>query len=439
MGNSWLLAGATAGHARPGRRPAGLLARARRCSSGPTRSARGTGGSATGYSDPVAAVTGADVVVTDTWVSMGKEDEEAAREAVFAPYSLTAELLGHAEARRHRAALPAGLPRQGDRRRGHRRAAERGLGRGGEPAARPEGGPGLPDGAGADDRVRAAPGDQERPAPADRRAGHPPRGALAGRAGRRCWPSRASASPRPPSRATCSSSTRSRSAPPPARWSTPSPPRAATDDPRRRGRPPPAQARLARLCAELLVSAEASANLVVLRTPPGAAQYLASAFDKAELPDVLGTIAGDDTVLVIGRDPAGGDDLARRFLSLADHPTPNRPRERNTHEQGPHHPAEGRARRHRVLRRPRHLRRGRLDARQGRDPVHLHRRHRAVRRAGHLRRTRPGPWSTAPRSPARSTAGPRWSRRGWPRSRAAPSTSAPAAARTSTPPRSAGR
>ena len=74
--------------------------------------------------------------------------------------------------------------------------------------------------------------------------------------------------------------------------------------------------RLARLCNELLVSAEATANLVVLRTPPGAAQFLASAFDKSALPDVLGTIAGDDTVLVIGRDP-----LARRFLALADdHP-----------------------------------------------------------------------------------------------------------------------
>ncbi|WP_139978824.1 arginine repressor [Nocardioides litoris] len=75
--------------------------------------------------------------------------------------------------------------------------------------------------------------------------------------------------------------------------------------------------RLARLCGELLVSAEASANLVVLRTPPGAAQYLASGFDKSELPDVLGTIAGDDTVLVIGRDPAGGAALADRFLALA--------------------------------------------------------------------------------------------------------------------------
>jgi transcriptional regulator of arginine metabolism len=77
--------------------------------------------------------------------------------------------------------------------------------------------------------------------------------------------------------------------------------------------------RLARLCGELLVSAESSANLVVLRTPPGAAQFLASAFDKAEFTDILGTIAGDDTVLVIGRDPLGGEDLARRILALADH------------------------------------------------------------------------------------------------------------------------
>ncbi|MBU2696369.1 MULTISPECIES: arginine repressor [Pimelobacter] len=78
------------------------------------------------------------------------------------------------------------------------------------------------------------------------------------------------------------------------------------------------QHRLSRLASELLVSAEASANLVVLRTPPGAAQFLASAIDKVELGDVLGTIAGDDTVLVIGRDPAGGDALAHKFTALAE-------------------------------------------------------------------------------------------------------------------------
>jgi len=68
-------------------------------------------------------------------------------------------------------------------------------------------------------------------------------------------------------------------------------------------------------------STREAAGAVVLRTPPGAAQFLASAFDKADLGDVLGTIAGDDTVLVIGRDPLGGDALARRFLELANHHT----------------------------------------------------------------------------------------------------------------------
>ena len=81
------------------------------------------------------------------------------------------------------------------------------------------------------------------------------------------------------------------------------------------------ESRLARLCEELLVSAEASANLVVLRTPPGAANFLASALDKAELANVLGTIAGDDSVLVISRDPEGGAALAQRLLALANHHT----------------------------------------------------------------------------------------------------------------------
>jgi transcriptional regulator of arginine metabolism len=76
-------------------------------------------------------------------------------------------------------------------------------------------------------------------------------------------------------------------------------------------------ARLSRLAAELLVSADASANLVVLRTPPGAAQFLASAVDRAALADVIGTIAGDDTVLLIARDPTGGAALGARMLGLA--------------------------------------------------------------------------------------------------------------------------
>lgn len=76
--------------------------------------------------------------------------------------------------------------------------------------------------------------------------------------------------------------------------------------------------RLARVASELLISAEASANMVVLRTPAGAAQFLASVMDHAAWPSILGTVAGDDTVLVIARDPAGGADLAARLLALAE-------------------------------------------------------------------------------------------------------------------------
>ena len=80
-----------------------------------------------------------------------------------------------------------------------------------------------------------------------------------------------------------------------------------------------AEARLARLLAELMVSADASANMALLRTPPGAAQFLASAFDKAEIAGILGTVAGDDTVLVISRDPDGGAALVQKLLALANH------------------------------------------------------------------------------------------------------------------------
>ena len=78
-----------------------------------------------------------------------------------------------------------------------------------------------------------------------------------------------------------------------------------------------APARLTRLLGDLLTSAEGSANLAVVRTPPGAAQFLASAMDKVGLPDVLGTIAGDDTLLVVSRRPDGGAALADRLRTMA--------------------------------------------------------------------------------------------------------------------------
>lgn len=77
-------------------------------------------------------------------------------------------------------------------------------------------------------------------------------------------------------------------------------------------------AKLTSLCRDLLVSAEASANLVVLRTPPGAAQFLASAVDHSASKVILGTIAGDDTIMVIATDPDGGQDVADYFTSLAE-------------------------------------------------------------------------------------------------------------------------
>ncbi len=81
-------------------------------------------------------------------------------------------------------------------------------------------------------------------------------------------------------------------------------------------------ARLGRLLEELCVSAEASGDVVVLRTPPGGANLLGSALDRAGLPEVAGTVAGDDTVLLITRQPpakAGpADALAARLLRLAE-------------------------------------------------------------------------------------------------------------------------
>lgn len=79
---------------------------------------------------------------------------------------------------------------------------------------------------------------------------------------------------------------------------------------------PAALARLNRLCGELLLSAEGSANLTVLRTPPGAAQFFASAIDKVRWDSVLGTIAGDDTVVIVTRAADGGPAMAETFLGL---------------------------------------------------------------------------------------------------------------------------
>ena len=95
MGSSWVLAGATAGLHLTVSAPAGYTPDARVVETA-TAIAATTGGSVLLEADPRAAVAGADVVVTDTWVSMGKEDESAARTDVFGAWSVTAELFAEA-------------------------------------------------------------------------------------------------------------------------------------------------------------------------------------------------------------------------------------------------------------------------------------------------------------------------------------------------------
>jgi transcriptional regulator of arginine metabolism len=74
---------------------------------------------------------------------------------------------------------------------------------------------------------------------------------------------------------------------------------------------------LRRVLGEWLVEVSHSANVVVLRTPPGSAHVVGSAIDRAGLPDVLGTVAGDDTVLVVAAERVGGETVARRLSELA--------------------------------------------------------------------------------------------------------------------------
>lgn len=78
-------------------------------------------------------------------------------------------------------------------------------------------------------------------------------------------------------------------------------------------------ARLCRVLAELLVGTDYSGNTAVLRTPPGAAQYLASVIDRSDLPEVVATLAGDDTIFVLARHPANGRGLAEHLHALSMH------------------------------------------------------------------------------------------------------------------------
>lgn len=74
---------------------------------------------------------------------------------------------------------------------------------------------------------------------------------------------------------------------------------------------------LRRVLGDWVVEVAASANVVVVRTPPGSAHVVASALDRAGLTDIVGTVAGDDTIMVIAAERIGGTKLARRLSVLA--------------------------------------------------------------------------------------------------------------------------
>lgn len=77
---------------------------------------------------------------------------------------------------------------------------------------------------------------------------------------------------------------------------------------------------LRRVLGEWVVEVSCSHNLVVLRTPPGSAHVVASALDRSGLPGALGTVAGDDTVLVVATEDTGGAALAGVLAEIAGQP-----------------------------------------------------------------------------------------------------------------------
>ena len=74
---------------------------------------------------------------------------------------------------------------------------------------------------------------------------------------------------------------------------------------------------LARLASEFLLDVRLAQNLVVLKTAPGHANSVAVALDRAQWPDVVGTIAGDDTILVIAKDGRRAASLVKRLEEFA--------------------------------------------------------------------------------------------------------------------------
>jgi transcriptional regulator of arginine metabolism len=214
-------------------------------------------------------------------------------------------------------------------------------------------------------------------------------------------------------------------------------PGGATVAPAAPGESAAATHRLARLCGELLVSAEASGNLVLLRTPPAPPSSSPPPSTRPSCTRSSAPSPATTPSWSSAADPAGGDDLAARFLDLADHRRPTR------RTKG--HPVSKVLTSLPVGERVGIAFSGGLDT----SVAVAWMRDKGASRAP----TPPTSASTTSRTspasrPARAYGAEiaravdcqrRWSRRGSPRSPAARSTSAPAAARTSTPPRSGAR
>ncbi|HEY5887976.1 MAG TPA: arginine repressor [Acidimicrobiales bacterium] len=79
----------------------------------------------------------------------------------------------------------------------------------------------------------------------------------------------------------------------------------------------PPEDHLRRVLGDWVVDVAHSGSLVVLRTPPGSAHVVGSALDRSSLPEVLGTVAGDDTLIVVADEEVGGSSLAEQLRELA--------------------------------------------------------------------------------------------------------------------------
>jgi transcriptional regulator of arginine metabolism len=92
---------------------------------------------------------------------------------------------------------------------------------------------------------------------------------------------------------------------------------------------------LRRVLGEWVVEADYSGNLIVLRTPPGSAHVVGSALDRSGFPGVIGTVAGDDTVLVVASEAAGGASVAKQLAARSGIDTIRQPKTQQPKTQQP--------------------------------------------------------------------------------------------------------